>query len=371
VGILSGLLGEDALTEPLDQLFEQIPQLAPYAHSMALISTVIVITYFYVVVGELVPKRLALHKPESIAIIISRPMNALAQLAGPIVWLLASSSNLVLRLFGAHRPPETTVSNEEIRLLMELGAESGVFHAAERDLVSNVLKLDEQLVGAVMTPRQQIFTINLDDDPETLRARLAECPYVRAVVCRGDLENVVGVLYMSDLLQAALAGEALDIAKLLKPPLYVPDFMTLPYLLEHFQQQRANFALIVDEYGDIHGLVTLSDVLKAIVGQLPDSGHGYDVEFAQRADGSWLVDGGVSIKRLKSVIGMHGDFPGEIDNAYQTLGGFILFQLEKIPAIADRFEYESWSFEIVDIDGRRIDKVLISATSGYMLEKVS
>ena len=364
VGILSGVLGEEALTEPLQQRLQQIPQLAPYAENIALVATVAAITYFSVVVGELVPKRLALLRPEAIASAVARPMNALAKLAAPVVWLLSASSNLVLRLFGAHRPPQATVSNEEIHLLMELGAESGVFHDAERHLVANVLRLDEQLVGAVMTPRQQIFTVDLNDDLDSIKQRLAGCPYSRAVVCRNGLEHIVGILPLSDLLKSVLTAEDWSLQNLVKPPLFVPDSMSLPRLLEHFQQQQADFALIVDEYGDLHGIATLSDVLKAIVGNLPDSGRGYDVDVAQRADGSWLVDGGISIQRLKSVVGIHGSLPGEADSAYQTLGGFILFEMEKIPAIADRFEFEDWRFEIVDIDGTRIDKVLVSRKPG-------
>lgn len=359
VGILSGALGEEALTEPLRRQLAEVPLLLPYAETIALISTVIIITYFSVVVGELVPKRLALLHPERIAVVIARPMNALSTITSPLVWLLSSSSTLLLRLFGAHLPPQTTVTNEEIKLLMEIGAESGVFHASESHLVANVLKLDEQRVGAAMTPRQQIFAIDLNDDEAVISAKIADCPYARAVVCRNGLENVVGILQRSDLLKPAMAGAALNIVSILHAPLYVLESMTLSQLLEYFQEKRADLALIVDEYGDIEGLVTLSDVLKAIVGHLPNRTN-LDVEVVQRADGSWLVDGGLSIQRLKTLIGFDGQLPGETENSYHTVGGFILFYLEKIPQVADAFDFELWRFEIVDIDGTRIDKVLVS-----------
>lgn len=359
VGILSGALGEEALTEPLHRQLESIPVLAPYAETVALLTTVILITYFSVVVGELVPKRLALLHPERIALVIARPMNALALLASPLVWLLSFSSTLLLRVFGAHQPQQATVTNEEIKLLMEIGAESGVFHASESRLVGNVLQLDEQRLGAAMTPRQQIFTVDLGDDDATVRAKIADCPYARAVVCRDGLENVLGILQRSDLLKPAMAGATLDIVPILHAPLYVPESMTLSQLLAFFQEKRADLALIVDEYGDTEGLVTLSDVLKAIVGHLP-SRTSLDVDVVQRADGSWLVDGGLSIQRLKSVIGMDGNLPGETGNEYRTVGGFILFYLEKIPQVSDSFEFGQWRFEIVDIDGIRIDKVWIS-----------
>ncbi|MBD9358918.1 hemolysin family protein [Methylomonas albis] len=359
VGILSGALGEEALTEPLYRQLLNFPLLVPYAQSIALIATVFLLTYCSVVVGELVPKRLALLHPERIAIIIAQPMHTLSRIASPLVWLLSSSSTLILRIFGAHRPPQTSITNEEIKLLMEIGAESGVFHASESHLVGNILQLDEQMLGAAMTPRQQIYAIDLSDTEAAVREKIADCPYTRAVIYRDSLENVVGILLRSDLLKLAMAGAALDIAPILHAPLYVPESMTLSQLLGFFQEKRTDLALVVNEYGDIEGLVTLSDVLKAIVGHLP-SRTNLDIDVVQRADGSWLVDGGLSIQRLKTVVGMDGNLPGEADSTYHTVGGFILFYLEKIPQVTDNFEFRQWRFEIVDIDGTRIDKVLVS-----------
>lgn len=360
VGILSGALGEKALTEPLIDQFRQISLLAPYAESLALVITVLLITYVSVVVGELVPKRLAFLHPEGIALAIARPMNGLALIATPLVWLLSASSTLMLRLFGAHQPPQATVTNEEIKILMDIGSEAGVFHANEGQLVSNILKLDEQRVGAIMTPRKDMFVIDLADESSNVNRLIADCPYSKAVICRSGMENVLGVLNRVDLLKALIDGGKLDIASVLRAPLYVPDSSTLPHLLEFFRENRGDFALIVNEYGDLEGLVTLSDVLKAIVGDLPSSEADFDIDVVQRDDGSWLVDGDLSMSRLKSVIGMGGDFPGETANAFNTVGGFILYYLEKIPQVADNFVYEGWYFEVVDIDGIRIDKVLVS-----------
>lgn len=360
VGILSGVLGEDALVMPLTQKIGQIPWLAQHAEVLARISTVIMITYFSVVVGELVPKRLALLRPEGIAMIVARPMNGLAFLASPLVWLLSSSSNLLLRLMRAHRSPQTTVTNEEIKLLMEIGSQSGVFHASEGTLVANVLRLDEQRVGAIMTTRKDIFIIDLADGDSEARSKIADCPHERVVICRNGLENVLGILHRSDLLKTVMNGGTFEIASSLRPALYVPDSMSLAHLLEFFREVHSDFALIVNEYGDMEGLVTLSDVLAAIVGELPTVESALDPDVVQREDGSWLVDGGLSIKRLKTVIDMNGYFPGETSNAYNTVGGFILYQLEKIPRVADNFTYEDWIFEVVDIDGIRIDKVLIT-----------
>ncbi|PPD35700.1 MAG: hypothetical protein CTY19_01230 [Methylomonas sp.] len=360
VGILSGVLGEDALTEPLKAQFDQWPLLAPYAEPVALVATVILITYFSVVIGELVPKRLALLNPEGISLFVARPMNVLAIIASPLVWLLSSSSSVLLRMMRAHQPPQTTVTNEEIKILMEIGSEAGVFHASEEHLVSNVLKLDEQRVGAIMTTRKEIFAIDLADDSHEVNRLIAECPYSRAVICRDGLDNILGILNRSDLLKTLMNGEPADIVNAMRTPLYVPDSLTLPHLLEFFREKRSDFTLIVNEYGDLEGLVTLSDVVKAIVGDMPSTYDDFAPDVVQRDDGSWLVDGGVSIKRLKSVVGMTGQFPGETTNSFNTVGGFILYVLEKIPRVADNFVYEDWYFEIVDIDGTRIDKVLIT-----------
>ena len=362
VGILSGALGEDALTEPLQRYLAQFPWLAPYTESIALIATVVAITYFSVVVGELAPKRLALLNPERIALAVAKPMNLLAALTSPLVWLLSASSSLLLRLCGAHQPPQASVTNEEIKLLMEIGAESGVFHASEQHLVGNVMKLDEQRVGAAMTPRLQIYAADLDDGDAEVRRKIAECPYARTVICHGGLDNIAGVLTRSELLQPAMSGAAFEIAPFVRTPHYVPETMTLVQLLEYFKANQADLSLVANEYGDIEGLVTLSDVLKAIVGELP--GADLDVDIAERADGSWLVDGGVSVQRLKSLLGIGGELPGEADNAYHTVGGFVLFYLEDIPRVAEAFEYREWRFEIVDIDGVRIDKVLITPRPG-------
>ncbi len=364
VGILSGAIGEYALAIPISDLLMQISYLIPYAKGLALASTVIVITYLSVVIGELVPKRLALHSPEAIALRIASPMTWLAKLVSPMAWLLSSSSNVLLRLFGMHRHKESSVTNEEINLLMQMGAEAGVFHESEGQIVSNVLKLDEQRVGVVMTARKEVFVLDLKDSEAELLNKIIQCPYQRVVVCKYGLDNVIGILQRSDLLKSALEGAKPDIEKVLRPPLYIPDTMTLPHLLENFRKARTEFALIVDEYGEMQGIVTLSDVLSAIIGEFPSEGSELDPEIVQRSDGSWLVDGGITMARLKAVLDINTNFPGEEANIYNTLGGFVLLHLEKIPSVAEYFEYAGWRFEVVDMDKARVDKILITRQSG-------
>lgn len=360
VGILSGAFGEDVLRAPLYEEVSKIPFLAPYAETLALALTVAIITYFSVVLGELVPKQLALQNPEGIAAMIARPMQGLALLVSPLVWLLSASSHFLLKLLRLHQTPETTVTDEEIRIMMEMGAESGVFHAEESRLVDKVMKLDEMRVGAIMVPRNEIYMIDLLETPEKQRSKIENCPHSQMVVCRGGSENVLGILHCKDLLKKILSNPNFNIETELRQPFYVQETMTLTHLIGHFRAAQSNLALIVDEYGDIEGLVTVMDIFTAIVGELPSVSPESVFAVTQRADGSWLIDGDIPIAQLKSTIGITSQFPGESSNAYNTLAGMILFNLEKLPQLAEVYETDDWRFEIIDLDGSRIDKVLVS-----------
>ncbi|MDD2466021.1 MAG: hemolysin family protein [Desulfobulbus sp.] len=360
VGILSGAIGENALAEPLTTFIGTLPWLQPYAQPIALVVVVVTLTYFSVVVGELVPKHLGLLDPEKIASLVARPMKMLARIARPLVWFFSASSTFLLRILGAGKREQSSVTNEEIKLLMEQGAEAGIFHASERILVSNVLRLDEQPVVAIMTHRQDIHVLDITKPEAELREDLATCPYSRIIVCRGGLDDIAGLLRTADLLQAALACAPLDIAQYLRQPLYVPEYVTTTQLLENFRKAQLQCALVVDEYGDIQGLVTLTDVLTAIVGEVPSSSLVETQEFIKRADGSWLIDGGVSIERVKLTLDIRNDLPGEKSNTYHSLGGLIIHVLGRIPKETDQFEEQGYRFEVVDMDKNRIDKVLAS-----------
>ena len=360
VGILSGAIGESALADPLTLWLSKFALFEPYARALAFTAVVVGLTYFSVVVGELVPKRLGLLAPEPIAAMIAAPMNMLARLARPLVWLLSSSSSLLLQLFGARRREEAPVSNDEINVLMEQGAEAGVFHESEQAIVSNVLRLDEQRIGAIMTHRNDIYELDLDEPEEVIRACVAESPFTRIVVCRDGLEHVVGILRTADLLKSALAGEKFDVEKFLRPPLYVPEGVTTTHLLENFRNSRQQCALIVDEYGELQGLVTLTDVMTSIVGELPSSDITEEEEIIEREDGSLLIDGSLAIERLKQAAGIEDDLPGEDENAYNTLGGLVMYVLGRIPAATDHFTVAGCRFEVMDMDRNRVDKVLLN-----------
>lgn len=360
IGILSGAVGEAALADPLTQWLSQFPLLGESARVIALSLTVVLLTYMSVVVGELVPKQLALLGPEGIASLVARPMGWLSRLTAPLVWLFSASSGAILRLFGARRSDEPPVTDDEIKVLMGQGAEAGVFHESEQEIVSNVLRLDEQRVAAIMTPRKDMYLVDLAESEAEVRRQVAECPYARVVVCQDGLDRVLGILQRGDLLKPVLENAPFNVRKVLRPPVYVPESVTTTHLLESLRRNRAQFALVIDEYGEVQGLVTLNDVLAAIVGDMPSQDDDGEQDVVEREDGSYLMDGGLSIERLKSVLEVKEELPGEEENAFHTLGGLVMHQLGRVPVEADHFHLAGWRFEVVDMDKNRVDKVLLS-----------
>ncbi|MEQ1600571.1 MAG: HlyC/CorC family transporter [Methylophilaceae bacterium] len=373
VGILSGAIGETALADPLTAWLASFPLLEPHARGIAMTMVVVGLTYFSVVIGELVPKQLGLLAPEKTASLIAAPMNMLARITQPVVWSLAASSSFLLRIMGAVRQLEPPVTDEEIKMLMEQGSEAGVFHESEQAIVSNVLRLDEQRIGAIMTHRNDIYVLDLEDTETEIRSRIADSPYTRMVVCRDGLDHIVGILRTADILKDALAGKPIAVEQSLRPPLYVPKGVTTTHLLENFRKARQQCALIVDEYGELQGLVTLTDVLTSIVGELPSSDNPEAQDIVVREDGSWLIDGSVTIERMKFVLEIEDELPGEEENAFNTLGGFMMHVLGHIPKTSDHFESGHCRFEVLDMDKNRVDKVLVArvaqATSAVASEE--
>ncbi|OYY45741.1 MAG: hypothetical protein B7Y56_05885 [Gallionellales bacterium 35-53-114] len=360
VGILSGAIGETVLADPLTLWLSGFELIEPYARGTAMTIVVVGLTYFSVVIGELVPKQLGLLAPEKTASLIAAPMNMLSRLTRPLVWSLSASSAFLLRMMGAVRQEEPPVTDEEIKVLMGQGSEAGIFHASEQALVSNVMRLDEQRIGAIMTHRNDIYVLDLDEPELEIRNRIAESPYTRIVVCRDGLDHIVGILRTADILKDALAGKPLAIEQSLRLPLYVPEGVSTTHLLENFRKAHQQCALIVDEYGELQGLVTLTDVLTSIVGELPSSDAPEEQDIVMREDGSWLIDGSVSIERLKTLSEINEELSGEEENAYNTLGGFVMYVLGRVPAVSDRFDMAGFNFEVMDMDKNRVDKVLVT-----------
>jgi putative hemolysin len=360
VGILSGAVGENALVEPLTRWLANLPMPHTTAQPLAMGIVVVGLTYVTVVIGELVPKHLGLLQSERIASLVARPMRVLARIGKPLVWLLAASSSGLLRLIGARSHKEAGVSDEEIQLLMEQGAKAGVFHESEQVLVANVLHLDELPVEAIMTHRRDVQLLDLNWPEAQIRDFIAASAHSRIIACRGGWEEIAGLLRTADLLKAALTCAPLAIEQHLRPPYYVPEHVTTTQLMEHFRKVKLQCALVVDEYGDIQGLVTLTDVLTAIVGDVPNSNASVLQTIRQREDGSWLIDGNVPIDRVKLTLGLKNDLPGEADRQYHSLAGFVIHGLGRIPSESDYFEVQGHRFEVVDMDQKRIDKVLVT-----------
>jgi len=363
VGVSSGAVGESAIADPLAAWLSRWPALAPYAYEIALPTTIILITYFSVVVGELVPKRLALRAPEKIATLVALPMMWVAKVAKPLVWAFSASSEVILRVLGAQHHSDPPVSNAEIEGLMEQGAEAGIFHESEQQLVANILRLDEQRVAAIMTPRNDIALVDLSDPPEVVTAAILESPRSRIVVCRDGLENVLGVLHIVDLLKRAAGANDLSPAAIeasMRSPLHVPKSITTVHLLEQFKHFSQHFALVVGEYGEVQGVVTLTDVLTSIVGDLEPDRPSHERDIIERGDGTWLCDGGITIEHLRYEIGIDEPLPAEGEEDFHTLGGYIMHILGHIPHTGESFTVDSHRFEVVDMDGNRIDKVLVS-----------
>jgi putative hemolysin len=358
IGILSGAFGEAALAGRLVDFLSEFPRLAPYSRGLATTIVVIGITYFSLIIGELVPKRLALQKPEKISVIMARPMQFLARIAYPLVRVLSFSTDCILFLFGARKPEEPLVTEKEIKLMIDQGAEAGVFHEKEKEMVSNVMRLDALRIGAVMTPRMDIVYLDVEDSFEENRHKLIESPYSTLPVCRGSLDTVLGFIEAKDLLRRSLSGEPLTLKAAVRPAHYVPKSLSPVQLLEEFKRAKTRQALVVDEYGEIAGLVTLKDVLEAIVGDIPSESVEEAPEAVRREDGSWLLDGTLSIEKFKQMFDVE-ELPDEGTRNFHTVAGFVMLQLGRVPRASDHFHWNGFRFEVVDMDKNRIDKILL------------
>lgn len=358
IGILSGAFGGALLADEATELVSRSSFLAPYANMIGFGIVIVSITYFTLIFGELVPKNLALNKPELIASAFSRPMNLISLLTAPVVWLLSRSTALALKIFRIRKSTDAAITEEEIRAHIAHGAEIGVLDETEQELIESVIKLDDQRVTAIMTSRLKILWLNLEDGVEINRQKLIDSPFSRLPVCRDSLDNIVGIVKSRDLLSHLLQSGDLDLEMVLKQPVYVPESITGLELLEVFKKSHSLMALVIDEFGAVEGLVTMNDVLEEIVGHLPVGGVTHQ-SIVQREDGSWLIDGYISIVDLKDLLG-ENFFPDAERKQYQTLAGFVLTRLEKVPDVGEAFKWKGYAFEVVDMDSRRIDKVLVS-----------
>jgi putative hemolysin len=360
VGVLASAIGGANIAERLAHIFARIPTIEPYSELLSLTIVVAAITYLSVIIGELVPKRIALTNPERIASNLARPMNGLAGLFSPLVNLLNFSSDSLMAALGIRKPKEAVVSEEEVRVLIDEGLSAGIFKKAEKEMVEGVFELDEQSAGDLMTPRARMIWLSLDDTDEENWRRIAGSGHSHFPVYQETRDNVIGMVSVKSLwANLSLAGRV-ELRALVTPPLYVPTTMPAGKLIEAFKKSGKHISLVVDEFGGLQGLVTLNDVMMAIVGNLPEREQRHEPKALLRQDGTWVVDAMLDIDDVKKSLGIDEDLPGEDFNRYSTLGGFILSQLGHIPREGETFQWDRFEFEIIDMDRQRIDKVLIT-----------
>lgn len=358
-GVLAGALGEVGIAAALERMLGEVPWLATYRRAISLGIVVLGVTYLSLVFGELVPKRLAMLHAESLAASVAPPMRALSRAAAPLIRILTGSSDVVLRLLRQRAPAEPPVTEEDIRLMIEQGMHAGVVEPLERDMLDRVFRLGDRRVTALMTPRTEVIAIDLDDPPAVVRRKLVDSEHARFPLVRGSLDRVLGLVRARDLMGQMLAGRGPDLQAVLQPALFVPEGMTGLKVLQRFKDTGSHIAVVMDEFGGCAGLVTASDILEAIVGELPLPEEIGEPPIVRRPDGSWLVDGRASTDDVKRLLGLDR-LPREDTAEYETLGGLVMTLLGRVPTSGDRVEVERFRLEVVDMDGRRVDKVLIA-----------
>lgn len=359
IGVMAGALGGATIAEKIAEYLKAFPAISAHAESIGLGLVVIVITYLSLVIGELVPKRIALHSPERIASQMAYPMRWLSTLASPLVTLLTLSTDAILRLIGLRVSDEPSVTEQEITVMIEQGTQAGIFAPAEHIMIKRVFRLGDRTVGSLMTLRPDIVWLDLNDPLDENLKKLHTAAYSRVPVCRGDLDSVSGILRAKDMLRQCLACEIPDIEGLLQEPVFVPETLPALKLLEKMKKERTHILLVVDEYGTVKGLVTFSDILEAIVGELPSLDKSDEPYAVQREDGSWLFDGMLPMDEFKEHLNLDR-LTFEESGEYLSLSGYILAKMGRIPTAGDRFDAHGLSFEIMDMDNNRIDKILVS-----------
>ncbi len=361
IGILNGIVGEGALASPLAIKLQTVGVDQEISHVISTVVVVLAITYITIVIGELVPKRLALLNPEGIACLVARPMRTLVSITRPFGRLLTASTDGILSLMGKYPQAMPSVTEEEIHAMLEEGSEAGVIEQHEHEMVRNVFRLDDRQLGTLMVPRADIIFLDVSRPLEENISRVTESEHSRFPVCNGGLQSLLGVVNAKQLLSKTLKGRLTEFTSQLQPCVYVPETLTGMELLDHFRTSGTQMVFVVDEYGEIQGLVTLQDMLEAVTGEFVP--HNLEDSWAiQRQDGSWLLDGLIPVPELKDTLELKG-VPEEDKGLYHTLSGLMMWLLGRMPRTGDSMTWEEWTLEIVDLDGQRIDKVLATRLS--------
>lgn len=359
IGILSGAVGGATVARKLTPLLAQVPLLAPYSDALGFGLVVAAITFLSVVIGELVPKRLALANPEQLACTMAPTMRWLSRLSAPVVHLLSQSTDALLRLLGVSTSSEPDITEDEIKAMIRQGADSGVFEEVEHDMVQRVLRLGDRTIKTLMTPRTDICWLDVEEPLEASLQEVLESTHSRFPVGKGSLDECLGVVRVRNLLSAKITGQPINLEELMQPPLFVAESTRALSVLEQFKRSGIHIALVTDEFGGVEGLVTLNDLMEGIVGDLPSVDDEEEPLVVTRDDGSWLVDGGLDLDAFTELID-HDIFGIDQEGRYHTLAGFVMHVLERIPREADHFEWQGYRFEVMDMDGKRVDKLLVT-----------
>lgn len=354
IGILNGIFSGEKLKGPIDAFFHQYPLLAPYSGPIATSVVVLCLTYFSLVIGELVPKKLGLSKPEKIAKLVATPMRYISFITYPFIWLLTRSAKVLVTVFNI-RPAENTVTEEEIKAIINEGTDSGAIEEKEQEIIERVFHLGDRNITSLMTHRSDIVWMDVNAKVADIKQKMREVVHTSYPLCEGVIDNIKGIVSIKDIL---LANDDTQLNDLMKPGLYVPENNSVYQVLEKFKQHKANSCFIVDEYGSLEGMMTLNNILEAIVGDIGPS-DADDYEISEREDGTYLIDGQIPFYDFLSRF-EKTEYMNEGEHDFNTLAGFILHQLKTIPKTSDMLHWKGFDFEIIDMDGNRIDKVLLT-----------
>ena len=368
VGILAGAFGGATIARWLGAQLANVPVVAAYAEPLSVGVVVVFVTYLSLVIGELVPKQLALRNAEMVAARVAGPLTVLARVMRPLVRLLNASTDAVLRLLQVKPAAEPDVTEEEVRVMLAQATAQGIFEPMEEEIVDQVFRLADRKVGALLIPRTEIVWLDVDSSPETIHQEVIESGHSRYPVAEGELDKILGVVLAKDLLEQSLSGQALDLRAILRPALFVPESTPALKVVERFKQTRSQLAIVIDEYGGVEGLVTSGDILASLVGDIPEPDEDGTSGAIQRDDGSWLIDGLYSIEEFQELLDIPL-LPEASEGYYQTVGGFVMASLGQVPQPGDHFDWAGMRLEVVDMDGRRVDKVLATRLPDQLLEE--
>jgi putative hemolysin len=357
IGVVSGAYGGITLSERFTPVLANITFIAPYAGQVSVVLVVGLITYLSIVIGELVPKTIALNKPEKIVLLVSPVIKIFTAFTSPIVTLLSKSTKLLLRMMFIKPKEGETVSEEELKMMIKLANKQGVLENEESEVLHNLFRLADRRANQLMTHRNEVEWIDVNDSNVEIQQQIKDHAYSKYLVCDTEIDDVVGMVSITDYIDHYLSPN-FNIRSIIKKPVYIPENMTALKVLEQFRTNKIYFGVVVDEFGSIQGIMTLHDLAESIFGELPDMADLYEPDIILREDGSWLVDGSIQLDELVDDIPVGEIFSNDRD--YNTLGGFVMDRLQKVPRSGDHFTYKGFSFEVVDMDGHRVDKVIIA-----------